>query len=64
MTTLASSIALKNRSTSGPKAVSGNGAGVGSTNVSTGKGGIKNSLRRKNAGIVPSPGVEKTNSAS
>jgi hypothetical protein len=64
MTSLQSSIAMKNRSAKGPSSVAGNGAGVGSTNVSNGSGGIKKSLSKKNAGIVPSPGVEKTNSAS
>jgi len=31
---------------------------------STGSGGLKKSIAVKNAGIHPSPGIEKTNSAS
>lgn len=32
--------------------------------ISTGSGGLKSSISLKNAGIKPSPGIEKVNSAS
>lgn len=32
--------------------------------TSTGSGGLKSSIAVKNAGIKPSPGIEKVNSAS
>jgi hypothetical protein len=37
---------------------------VDNATITTGKGGIKSSLRVKKAGTRPSPGVEKTNAAS
>lgn len=42
-----------------------NGGSVGAESPAPAEGpGLKASIKKKNAGIVPSPGVEKTNSAS
>lgn len=37
---------------------------VENATISTGSGGLKSSIQIKNAGIKPSPGIEKVNSAS
>lgn len=37
---------------------------VRSATISTGSGGLASSIKMKNAGTKPSPGIEKVNSAS